>query len=405
MLPAEQATDTAEATVAEWRSAAVPRFWRFAWPNLAVPTSGGPSETRFLSLDFLRGFTMFWIIGGSEMVIAVAMRIHPACGDFVETQLYHATWQGFTLLDMVMPVFLFLVGVSLPLALAKRLQAGKPLRPVYARIVRRFAVLWLLGIATQLMKQFVDGEDVALELFSNTLQAIAVGYLAASVAVIHLKVKGQIALLASLTVGYLALVVFVPFGGHPAGTLDRYANLPRYIDMLILGVFRRDHSFTWIASSMGFSATVLMGSMAGHILRSGLTPSRRILCLSVAGVSCLAAGWLWSYSVPLNRHLWSSSMIVWTGGWGFALVGLFYGLIDVAAIRRWAIPFIILGSNALLAYVLQPAFHLAAREFWTQVLFEEASPDQIYVLACGTELILIWLFLWGMFRSRIFLRA
>ena len=99
--------------------------------------------------------------------------------------------------------------------------------------------------------------------------------------------------------------------------------------MLVLGVFRRDHSFTWIVTSLGFSASVLLGAMAGHLLRARLTAPRRLLSLVLLGLACLAGGWLWSYSLPLNRHLWTSSMILWAGGWSFLLLALFHAVIDV----------------------------------------------------------------------------
>ena len=173
---------------------------------------------------------MFWIIGGSEVVVAVTACLHPELADRVETQLYHATWQGFTALDLVMPLFLFVVGAAMPFALTKRIEPGQSLRPVYMRIFRRVALLWVLGMLTQMVKHIVNVEPMIPELFSNTLQAIAVGYLVTSLALLHLRVAGQVVLMVSLIVGYWALLAFVPFPGHPAGTLERYANLPRYVD-------------------------------------------------------------------------------------------------------------------------------------------------------------------------------
>jgi predicted acyltransferase len=266
-------------------------------------------------------------------------------------------------------------------------------------------LLWILGILTQMMKQYIDEDAILLELYSNTLQAIAVGYLVTSIALIHLRLKGQIILLALLIAGYSALLLSVPFAGHPAGTLERNANFARHIDVLVLGVFRRDHSFTWIVTSLGFSASVLMGAMGGHLLRSRLRPQRRLLCLTLVGAACATLGWLWSYSLPLNRHIWTSSMILWTGGWGFLLLALFNGMIDIGWRRRWAFPFVVVGSNALLAYFLQPFFYLATRSFWTQLLSEDFPADRADLLACGTEVVLLWVVLWWLFRQRLFLRA
>jgi predicted acyltransferase len=370
----------------------------------AVPVAVSASQ-RLTSLDALRGFTMFWIIGGSEVIIAITGYVYPPLVDAVETQLYHATWKGFTALDMVMPLFLFLVGSSMPLAFAKRIEPGQPLRPVYLRIARRVAVLWVLGMLIQMVKHVVNVEPMLPELFSNTLQAIAVGYLVTSLALIHLRVAGQVVLMVSLIVGYWALLAFVPFPGYPAGTLERYANLPRYVDMLVLDAFRRDHSFTWIVSSLGFSASVLLGAMAGHLLRARIAAPRRLLYLVAVGIACMAGGWVWSYSLPFNRHLWTSSTILWAGGWSFLLLALFHAVIDVKGFRRWAFPLIVIGSNALLAYTLEPLVYLALRGFREDLLAADYSSLSIDLMLNGAGVALLWLVLWGLYRYRLFLRA
>jgi predicted acyltransferase len=372
----------------------------------AAPVAASASQ-RLSSLDALRGFTMFWIIGGSQLVVAIIGYVYPPLFDAAETHMYHPTWQGFTALDMVMPLFLFVVGAAMPLAFSKRIEPGQPLRPVYLRIVRRVAVLWIFGIGIQLMKQVVSNETMALELFSNTLQAIAVGYLVTSLALIHLRVAGQIVLMASLIIGYWALLAFVPFPGHPAGTLERQANLPRYIDTLLLDVFRRDHSFTWILTSLGFSASVLLGGMAGHLLRAGISTPRRLLLLVLIGLACMAGGWFWSYSLPINRHLWTSSMILWAGGWSFLLLALFHAVIDVGGFRRWIFPLTVIGSNALLAYMLEPFVYLGLRGLRDNVDVLPASVSSLAtdVLLYGGEVAILWLILWCLYRQRLFLPA
>jgi predicted acyltransferase len=398
MALGDPAMEVAVTGTGEWSDVALP------W-SVALPQPAEIPQERLLSLDFLRGFTMFWIIGGSEVVVSIIGCLYPPLTDAVETQLMHARWRGFTLLDMVMPMFLFVVGTSMPLALAKRIGPGQALRPVYMRIIRRVALLWVLGMLTQMAKQYADDDDILIELFSNTLQAIAVGYLVTSMALIHLRLKGQVVLLASLIVSYMVLVMFVPFGGHPAGTIDRYANFPRYVDILILDVFRRDHSFTWIITSLGFSASVLLGAMAGHLLRSRLTARRRLLSLVAVGLACTGIGWCWSYSLPFNRHLWSSSMILWAGGWSFLLLALSHALIDVAGYRRWAFPFVIIGSNALLAYILQPLLGMATEGFWESVLPGNFPSLPTDLLTNASEVLLLWLLLFWLFRHRLFLRA
>ena len=376
----------------------------FASPPPPSPTV----QPRLVSLDALRGFTMFWIIGGRELVLGIVACTYPSLSDAVETQLTHARWRGFVTWDMIMPVFLFVVGVAMPLAMAKRIQQHQSLRSTYLRIARRVALLWCLGIIAQTMKYqmfFPETPGAFIpELYSNTLQAIAVGYLVTSLALLHLRLRGQLVLLAALVVGYWAVLAFIPFDGHPAGTLERTTNFARYVDVLVLDVFRRDHSYTWVVTSLGFAASVLMGAMAGHLMRARLTTPRRLLYLVLAGLGCMAAGWVWSYWLPLNRHLWTSSMILWSSGWGFVLLALCHLVIDVGGWRRWVFPFVVIGANALLAYVLDPLVDpICKLSAW--YLPSDCPTVYTNLAAAVCELSLLWLVLWLLYRHRLFLRA
>jgi predicted acyltransferase len=360
----------------------------------------GVSSRRLLSLDALRGFTMFWLIGGRELTLSLVACLYPPFYDAVETQLTHTKWQGFVTWDLIMPIFLFVVGAAMPLAMAKRLEHDRSLGPTYLRIARRVLSLWILGMIAQEIKY----EPESLELYSNSLQAIALGYFVTSIAVLHLRLTGQIALFAALLVSYWALLTFVPFAGSPAGTLEQSANFARYVDVLVLGTFRRHHSFTWVLTSLGFSATVLLGAMAGRLFRANISAGSRILWLTMLGLACLAGGWTWSYGHPLNRHLWTSSMILWSGGWSFLLLALFYAIIDLGGFKRWAFPFIVIGANALLAYVLDPAFDRASN-FLVLFFVKVHHPVYIDLLSALGEVAFLWIILWYLYRGRIFLRV
>ncbi len=368
---------------------------------VALPRSyAAPSSQRLVSLDALRGFAMFWLIGGREFLLATVAILFPAWFDAFETQVTHPKWLGFVAWDLVMPVFLFVVGASMPLAMAKWRESGGALGPAYRRIARRVAVLWILGALLQASKSSSQG----LELYSNTLQAIAAGYLVTSLALLHLRVRGQVVLFLALLLGYGALLMFVPFPDHPGGTLQRTANLPRYVDEVLLGDFRCEHSYTWVVTSLGFAASVLLGAMAGHLLRGKRPAASKVLWLTTIGVGCMAGGWLWSYWLPLNRHLWTSSMVLWGGGIGFLLVALLYLVVDLGGFRRWAFPLVIIGSNALLAYVLDPVFSHGAGWF-AAGLIPNCPPPCFDLFSAFCELGGLWVVLWILYRKRLFLRA
>jgi predicted acyltransferase len=368
-----------------------------------APLSSAPPNQRLLSLDALRGFTMFWIMGGRELLLAVVACLAPSNFDAVEIQLTHPRWQGFVAWDMIMPLFLFLVGAAMPFALGKRCERDRTKRSVYWRIARRVALLWILGMVAQ--GSLLKFRFQELEFYSNALQAVAAGYLVVSIALLHFSLMAQIGLFALLVLGYWALLAFVPFAGHPGGTLDQYANFPLYVDQWVLGGFRRQHSFTWVITSLGFVATVLLGAMAGHLLRGRLSAQRKLLALLAIGLICIGAGRIWSYWLPLNRHLWTSSMILWAGGWSFLLIALFYAVIDVMGVKGWAFPFVVIGANALLAYVFDHVFDRTLSDTLVLNLARQWPAPYGELLRSVGEVGLLWLILWYLYRKRTFLRA
>jgi len=128
-------------------------------------------------------------------------------------------------------------------------------------------------------------------------------------------------------------------------------NLARYIDDIVLGRFDDGSTYTWVLSSMGFAATVLLGVMAGHLLRSNKDQRTKARWLVAGGICCLAVGLVWGQFFPVIKHIWSSSMVLWAGGWSILLLALFYYLIDVLGWRRWSFFFVVIGMNAIVAYM------------------------------------------------------
>ena len=136
-----------------------------------------------------------------------------------------------------------------------------------------------------------------------------------------------------------------------------------------------------------------------------MAATRRLAYLVLIGLACMAGGWIWSYSLPINRHLWTSSMILWAGGWSFLLLALFHAVIDVAGARRLVFPLIVIGSNALLAYTLEPLVYLAVRGLRPNLLPVDLPTPHAELLVYGSEVAFLWLLLWWLYRRRLFLRA
>jgi predicted acyltransferase len=345
------------------------------------PSAEPVVPTRIASIDALRGLDMFLLTGGLRLpAVLGAFFVLP---DSVRYQMGHVRWEGFSTCDLIMPLFLFVVGAAMPFSFGKRLEEGQTRKQMYVKIIRRVLILWVFGMVVQ--GNLLDFDLSKLYLFSNTLQAIAVGYLAASLALMYLPILGQLALACALLLGFWLLMMLVPSPGCPAGTMEEKLNLARYVDDCVLRGFcdrSPDYSYTWILSGLGFAGSVLLGVMSGHLLRTSWAPWKKVAALVLAGAVCLALGWVWAggfgwvrsedgglvwsgdfgwlgaWRFPIIKHLWTSSMVLWAAGWCYLLLAIFYLMIDVLGFRKWAFFFMVLGANAIVAYMLHETVDL-----------------------------------------------
>lgn len=394
-----------------------------------TPAAAVPS-VRLTSIDALRGFDMFWIVGGGVLVKAIIKLFANPLPAVVEQQMGHVPWEGFTAWDLIMPLFLFLAGTSMPFSFARRLESGQSKARLYAKIFQRVAVLWVLGMIAQ--GHLLDFDCSKLRLFSNTLQAIAVGYLIAAVAMIHLARWAQVLFTAVLLGAFWAIMLCVPFAGNPAGLLEEKTNLALYIDHAILGRFcDANTTYAWILPGLGNGATVLLGAMAGHLLRSRWSAGMKFVWLVLVGLACLVLGWAmaggpvqvltqgapqeaanewlrrwWTIRFPIIKHLWTSSMVLWAAGWSYLLMALFFLVIDVWGLKRWAFPLTVIGTNAILAYMLTHPYNVGAvsGQYVTglaKLLGTTGGP----LLQALASFALIWIILYYLYRNRHFLRV
>ena len=364
------------------------------------------SQERIVSIDALRGFDMFWIMGpdvGHWLVSSCVLLTFGYMPKRVAYQLEHH-WGVFTAWDVIMPLFLFIVGAAMPFSLCRRLEAGESRGVIYFKALRRVALLWILGMICQgnlLSYRFAD-----FKFYSNTLQAIAAGYLIATVALVELRrIRWQLGLFAALLIGYGLVMILVPPPGGMAGDFSPEGNLAIWIDHAILGSHHDGKPYAWILPSLGFGATVLLGVFAGHLLRSPLSGSRKICILVGTGLAGLALGWAISFILPNIKHLWTSSMVLWAGGWSLLLLALFYGVIDVLRFKRWAFPFQVIGANAIVAYMIEPLFRFSEiNKHLFGGLCSQCGPAESFLLALCTT-ITLWGLLYYLYRSHIFVRV
>lgn len=315
-----------------------------------APSVPPPPVARLVSLDALRGFDMLWIVGAD----AIGGALHRLEGGpwvrGLARQMEHAAWEGFHFYDLIFPLFLFMVGVAIPLSL-DRIVAREGMRAALGRIARRTLLLYVLGIfyygglATPLAEIRLLG----------VLQRIALCYAAASLLYLWLRPRGLVATAVALLGGYWALLTFVPVPGFGAGDFAEGRNLANWFDaqFLPLRKWSGTHDPEGILSTLPAIASCLIGVLASLALRRpAARPSHHSLMLGLAGLALLAVGWAWSWQFPVIKNLWTSSYVLVAGGWSLLLMAGFHLTIDVWGWRRWAEPFVWVGSNALLIYLV-----------------------------------------------------
>ena len=365
-----------------------------ASPTLTPPVA----SQRLMSVDALRGFDMFWIIGANAIVYALNRMTQTGPVQFLGEQLEHADWEGFRFYDLIFPLFIFLVGVSLVFSLTKTIQqAGQA--DALKRVFRRSLLLYVIGVLYS--GGFTNPwPDIRL---MGVLNRIALAYFFAGLLFCFFKPRTLVAICAGILIGYWALMTFVPIRdiqltkpnmaqladrkGDPdsaqlfrspinpstnraawaaaerlfystqtrvSGKFDKGYNLSDHTDFQYLPGKKWDHFFDpeGYLSTLPAIATCLLGVFAGLLLaNAGLDGQRKVRILVIAGVSAAVAGWLWNFQLPVIKKIWTSSYVLVAGGYSALLLALFYWIVDVRKFQKWCQPFVWIGMNSITIYL------------------------------------------------------
>jgi predicted acyltransferase len=353
-----------------------------------------------MSLDALRGFDMFWIIGGGAIFRGLATALGGPL-EAVRPQLEHVPWAGLHCWDLIWPLFMFIVGVSIPPSIEKRKAAGAAKRSLYLHAVRRAVILLVLG--TVLQGRLLKWDLAQLRPCYSVLHGIAAGYLIAFAVALELRPKMQGAIIAAFLLAYWALLELVPVPSVGAGVLTPDGNVATWIDRMVLGRFHYGEN-TWFLSYLGFASSVLLGVLAGRVLMSPWAEKTKVMALTGAGAACVALGLLWSLVFPIIKLLWTSSFVLVSGGFGFLMLALFYWVIDVKGCRRWAFFFTVIGMNSIAAYVATMLFSFKQiGNIFVGSLLPRIEPWSGFVEA-SAAFAAVWLLLYWMFRTRTFVK-
>ena len=366
---------------------------------------------RLVSLDVFRGLT----IAGMVLVN------NPGTWSSIYWPLQHAQWHGWTPTDLVFPFFLFIVGVSVTLAFARRVEEGPVKRDLYLKVLKRTAIIFGVGLFLNAFPHF----QLATVRIPGVLQRIAICYLIASLIFLTTKVRTQFLIALALLIVYWLLMTNIAAPGYAAGDLSKDGSIASFIDRKLLGqhIWRQGRVYDpeGLLSTIPAVATTLLGVLTGHWLRSEKTRIEKVVGMFVAGAVCVALGWMWNKFFPINKALWTSSYVLFTAGLGLQLLALCYWVIDIKGYRRWAWPFEVFGVNALALFVgsalmvkLMALIRLPRGDgtqissqgwIFRNLFLTWASPINAS-LFYAVAFILLWLFLmWLLYRKRIYLKV
>lgn len=294
-----------------------------------------------VSLDVFRGVT----IAGMVLVN------NPGSWSSIYWPLEHASWHGWTPTDLVFPFFLFIVGVAIPLAFGRRSTSGGKRKDLYLKIVRRTLIIFALGLFLNGFPYF----DLSEIRIPGVLQRIAVCYLIASLLFLTTKIKTQALVSVALLVGYWLIMTRVPAPGFAPGDLSKEGSLASYVDRVVFGKHvwaqAKVYDPEGLLSTIPAIVTTMIGVFAGSWIRSERSDHEKAAGMFFAGMCCVVIGWAWNPFFPINKALWTSSYVLFTGGMALQLLAFCYWLIDIKGYRRWTLPFVVFGVNAIALYV------------------------------------------------------
>ncbi len=384
---------------------------------------------RLVSLDAYRGFVMMAMVSDGLGLSDVA-RHFPGSKwwEFLDFHFSHVQWEGCAFWDLIQPSFTFMVGVAMPYSHASRLAKGQTTAKISLHVVYRALMLTFLGVFLR-----SDGASMTRFTFEDVLSQIGMGY-ALVYLLIGRGIKVQSLALTGILIGYWLAFLLYPLPGpgfdySAVGVTPEWGpytgffahwnkntNLAWAFDTWFMNLFPREAVFTHNGggySTLSFIptlGTMILGLIAGHWLRSESSDWAKVKRLVMAGVIGLGAGWLLGAAgvCPVVKRIWTPTWVLYSGGWCFLLLALFYGVVEMARLRFWFFPLIVIGMNSIASYLMDWLFvgfirkslhtHLGEGFF---LCFGEGYQK---LVEGGCILVILWLILFWMYRRKLFLK-
>lgn len=362
-------------------------------------------NTRILSIDALRGFDMFFISGGGTFLVLLEGKTGISFIDGISRQLRHPAWDGFTFYDFIFPLFLFIAGISLSFSLSSGISRGIGKTQLYRKVFIRMLILIGLGILYKNAPvPFFEPSQIR---FGSVLGRIGIATFISCLIYLNFSSLHRLFWVAGILLAYYAALFLIPVPGYGAGDLSFEGNLVGWFDRNFMPGRLLQKTYDELAILTQFPALclTLLGTFAGDLLRKAATDQKKLTHMGLYGIGAIALGLLWSLHFPINKHLWSSSFILLTGGMSFLFLALFYFIIDVKGYKRWAFFFQVIGINSLATYL---AYRFIDFRETSHLLFgglyAPLAEQWHGVFQALGALALVWLFLYFLYRQKIFVK-
>lgn len=363
-------------------------------------------QNRLLSIDTLRGFDMLFISGGGTFLVLLQGKTGIGFIDTIADQLHHVPWHGFVFYDFIMPLFIFISGVSISFSLTKGQSMGLTKQELYKKVFMRTLILIGLGIIYKNTPiQFFDPSEIR---FGSVLGRIGIACFATAILFLNYSWKTRLYIIAGILVSYYAAMFLVPVPGFGAGDLSMEGNLVGWFDRTFLPGRLKDggiYDELGLLTQIPALCIAVFGSIAGDILRRPDSENKKTITLVIVGVAAIVVSLIWNLHFPINKKLWSSSFIMLTSGLGFLILALFYWVIDVKGYKKWTFFFKVIGMNSLTVYFV---YHLVNFRRMSEMLigglYAPLSEQWQPVVQALGAWALIWLFLYFLYKKGIFIK-
>ncbi|MBZ1327639.1 DUF5009 domain-containing protein [Aquirufa sp. 15D-MOB] len=361
---------------------------------------------RLHSLDALRGFDMFWIMGADELIHKIAEHTQSPFWQGLAHQFKHVKWDGFRIYDLIFPLFIFLAGVSTPFSIGRSLEQGKSKSEVLKKVLQRGFTLVILGI---IYNEGLEIKPIAEIRFSSVLGRIGIAYMLANIIYLYTKEKAQIIWFGALLIGYWLILKFTSAPGFPMGDLTEQGNFASYVDRSILPgrLSRGIHDTVGFFNNIPAISTALAGIITGIFLKNDKFQAiEKVKWMIYTGVISPVLAQIWNLDFPINKNMWSSSFVLQTTGLSLLLLALFYYIIDVKGYQKWAFFFQVIGMNSILIYL---SGHFIDWDYTNNALlnwlFHICGESYSVIISVICVILIKWVFLRFLYEKKVFLRV